>query len=240
MHILCNAQATRLPCCLLSTSMVLPVLLPAYADAATCKGCDRLALLAAFSASHLSLLLCCLCCPAGCQALTAGYLQGLLLIALMRASTASHSRLLYMSPSSLLSCELSVSATCRGGVPQVNVTVLNRPVINSTLPTNVTTSNSTTLTFTTAKNTTTVISHSCFCGMLASSDIKQQLGIKALQVQQLSVALAQGVSILCAERWLVGAASAVAAAPCSRCKLTGDNAAFCDMQCGCSLLLLLC
>ena len=54
--------------------LVLPVLLPVCADAATCKSCDPLALLAAFSASHLFLLV----LPAGCQALIAAYLQGLL------------------------------------------------------------------------------------------------------------------------------------------------------------------
>ena len=96
-----KAQSTSLPCCLLLTSLglpvlpvllvlpvplvlpiplvllvllVLPVLLPVCADAATCKSCDLLALLAAFSASHLFLLV----LPAGCQALIAAYLQGLL------------------------------------------------------------------------------------------------------------------------------------------------------------------
>ena len=62
-------------------------------------------------------------------------------------------------------------ATCRGAVPQVNLSVLNKPVINSTLPTNVTTSNSTTLTFQTAKNTTTVNCDSCWRGMPALSRI---------------------------------------------------------------------
>ena len=81
------------------------------------------------------------------------------------------------------SCEPGVLGTCRGAVPQVNLSVLNKPVINSTLPTNVTTSNSTTLTFTTAKNTTTVI-----CWLLLAWDAcfeqdpaaKLELDIKAI------------------------------------------------------------
>ena len=150
-------------CCLRSRLLVQPL---ARADSATCKGCALLALL---PASHLSMRLDCLCCRAGFHASTAGYLQGLVLLALVGAFTASCCGYLRMPSSALLSCEPGVLATCRGAVPQVNLSVLKKPVINSTLPTNVTTSNSTTLTFTTAKNTTTVICSSCWHARLALS-----------------------------------------------------------------------
>ncbi len=222
---MCNVQSTGLPHCLLSplVLLALPELLPACPDAATCKCYDLLAPLAAFSASHLSFVLPCWISRPDCWLPVE--------IAAAGPDGSAHCQPLPSSAHVMsLSPKPEVPATCRGGVPQVNLSVLNKPVINSTLPTNVTTSNSTTLTFTTAKNTTTVFCSSCCRGMLALSDIQQhsfELASRRLPVQQPAVAIVKEVSGLCAEHWPVKAACAVAASPGSKRKVAHDNAAIC-------------